>query len=589
MIYDYIVLGGYFTLIIAIAFVFQRMASNSTSDYFRGGGKMLWWMVGSSAFMAQISAFTFTGGSGKAFTDGFAMSLVFFANTFAFICGWLFFAKRFRQMRVDTPTEGIKRRFGADNELFFSWAIIIFSIINGGVWLNALGVFASSFLNADIGITIIVTGLAILFVSVLSGAWGVVASDFIQTLVLFVISIACAIVALIKVGGPVNLVTEFPSNFFTGPDMNYGLLLVGSFIFFMGKQLVTMMNLNDSYRFLTAKDSKEASKAALFAAIIMGIGSILFFIPPWATAILYPDAAAMNAELGSKAADAVFLVFAQNAMPAGAVGLLLAGMFAATMSSMDSALNKASGIFVRSVYQPYLVKKQRSASDKNLLRIGMVVSAISAAMVILSALYFASMKDSSLFEVMMMMSSLVQVPLLVPLLYGQFLRRTPSWAPWATVIVGAFVSLMMKNVFTPEFFANAMGIAEFTAREAGDMAIMTTIAAHLFVTGGFFIATTLFYSEANDKNRESTDAFFEDMERPVIADGDVQDEYDRQQRNKLGTMVMAMGAGMFAMVLIPNPASGRFIFVACAIAVLAIGALLKRSAKPASIENLRGE
>ncbi|MFA0521394.1 transporter, partial [Vibrio sp. 10N.222.55.E8] len=104
-------------------------------DYFRGGGKMLWWMVGSTAFMTQFSAWTFTGAAGKAFTDGFSVAFVFIANTVAYLFAYLYFSHRFRQMRVDTPTEGIRRRFGYINEQFFSWALIIFSFINAGVSL----------------------------------------------------------------------------------------------------------------------------------------------------------------------------------------------------------------------------------------------------------------------------------------------------------------------------------------------------------------------------------------------------------------------------------------------------------------------
>ena len=52
MMYEYLVIAGYFLLIIGIGFAFKSMAKNSTSDYFRGGGRMLWWMVGSTAFMA---------------------------------------------------------------------------------------------------------------------------------------------------------------------------------------------------------------------------------------------------------------------------------------------------------------------------------------------------------------------------------------------------------------------------------------------------------------------------------------------------------------------------------------------------------
>ena len=125
MYYDYLVIGLYFLLILGIGVVFSRMASKSTSDYFRGGGRMLWWMVGSAAFMAQFSAVTFTGAAGKAFADGFAICAVYIGNTFAFFCAWAFFAHRFRQMRVDTPTEAIKGRFGPKNEQYFSWMLII--------------------------------------------------------------------------------------------------------------------------------------------------------------------------------------------------------------------------------------------------------------------------------------------------------------------------------------------------------------------------------------------------------------------------------------------------------------------------------
>ena len=579
MLYDYLVIAGYFILIVGIGFTFKGMAKNSTSDYFRGGGRMLWWMVGSTAFMAQFSAWTFTGAAGKAYTDGFAVSLVFFANTFAYFCGWAYFSHRFRQMRVDTPTEGIKRRFGSQNEMFFSWALIVFSLINAGIWLNALGVFASAVFEAEITMTIIITGLTVLFVSVLSGAWGVVASDFVQTLVVAVVSIACAIVALVKVGGPVELVTKFPSDFMMGPDMNYGLLLVGTFIFFLAKQMITIMNLNDSFRFLNAKDSDNARKAALLAMVLMGFGSIIWFIPPWASAILYPDAAAAFPELGQKAADAVYLVFTRNTMPIGTVGLLLAGLFAASMSSMDSALNKNAGIFVRSIYQPLLVKKNKIVDDKRLLNVSRLVSFGSGLLVICVALFFKSLKELSLFDLMMSLSAMIQVPLLIPLIFGLFIKKTPNWAPWVTVALGLFVSWFMLNVLTPQVFASWLGLPELTRRESVDMNLMLTIAAQLIFTAGFFCLTSFFYKENSDANKQERESFFVDIETPVIADGK-QDEYDRQQRAKLGAMVLYMGIGVSLMALIPNPMWGRGVFLACAAVILTVGLFLRKSAQP---------
>lgn len=578
MIYEYLVIAGYFLLIIGIGLAFKKLAKNSTSDYFRGGGKMLWWMVGSAAFMAQFSAWTFTGAAGKAFNDGFAVAMVYLGSTFAYFCGWAFFAHRFRQMRVDTPSEGIKRRFGEQSELYYSWAIIIYSVFSAGLWLNALGVFVSVFFEADIGLTIILAGLTVLFVSVISGAWGVVASDFVQTLIVAVVSVACAVVALVEVGGPVELVRNFPSGFIMGPNMNYGLILFCTFLFFLPKQVITVMNMNESYRFLTAKDTINARKASLLAMVLMAVGSIVFFIPPWATASLYPDAGSAYAELGSKATDSVYLVFTRNVMPVGTVGLLVAGLFAATMSCMDSALNKTAGIFVRSVYQPLLARRNRKVDDKRQLLVGKTVSFVSGILAICAALFFVSLRDLSLFQLMMSFSTMIQMPLFLPLILGLFVKKTPSWAPWATVAVGMGVSWLTAYVITPDVFAGWLGIDDLTRREASELNLVLTIAGHLFITSPFFLATRYFYREKKDRYREETQRFFLDLETPVLSEGG-QSELDRQQRNMLGTIVTIMGTGILFMTLIPNPAWGRLLFVLCAAAILFVGISLKMSAR----------
>jgi len=66
----------YFAFLIIIGWAFRNLSKN-TSDYFRGGGNVLWWMVGASAFMTQFSSWTFTGAAGKAYTDGLAVAFIF--------------------------------------------------------------------------------------------------------------------------------------------------------------------------------------------------------------------------------------------------------------------------------------------------------------------------------------------------------------------------------------------------------------------------------------------------------------------------------------------------------------------------------
>ena len=208
----------------------------------------------------------------------------------------------------------------------------------------------------------------------------------------------------------------------------------------------------------------------------------------------------------------------------------------------------------------------------------MVLSFASGIVVIFMALYFKSLKDLSLFDLMMSISAMIQVPLLIPLIVGLFIKKTPQWAPWVTVVLGLAVSLLIKDVVTPEVFANWIGVEELTRREASDLNLILTLAAHVFITAGFFCLTSLFYREEKDSYKSDRENFFEDFETPVIAD-DSQDEYDLQQRTKLGVIVMIMGTGVVLMSLIPNPLWGRLMFVCCALVILSIGYFLKRSAR----------
>ncbi|MCU5773823.1 transporter [Erwiniaceae bacterium BAC15a-03b] len=573
-----IVMIGYFILMIIISYAFKKMGTGSSSHYFRGGGRMLWWMVGATAFMVQFSAWTFTGAAGQAYRYGFNVITVFLGNVFGYIMAWYWFATRFRQMRVDTPTEAISHRFGRVNEQFFTWMLIPLSILSAGVWLNSLAVFASAVFKYDVTLTLWITGIVVLLISLLSGAWGVVASDFVQTLVVALISVVCAVVALIKVGGPINLVTQFPSGFITGPDVgpHYISLLFVCFIFFFIKQVQSINNMQDCYRFLTAKDSLNAKKAALFALILMFFGTLIWFIPPWAVAILYPDAASAHPELGKNATDAVYLIFAERAMPVGTVGLLMAGLFSATMSSMDAALNRNSGIFVRSFWTP-IINRNQPRSENYQLRVGQMVCIVNGILVILVAQYMHTMQTFSLFDLMIKVGTLLQAPIIVPLFFGMFIRRVPDWSAWVTVLFGLFVSWVISHWFTATDVAALLGMTP-TAREINDISAMWNIFSHLVFTGGFFCLTTLFYRpEASPARQKEVSSFFATMEQPVFAEED-QDEFDRMQRDKIGKISMMMGAGLMLLILVPNPLWGRLLFLACALTILLFGWVLYRSA-----------
>ncbi|MFC6479091.1 hypothetical protein ACFQDN_24830 [Pseudomonas asuensis] len=222
------------------------------------------------------------------------------------------------------------------------------------------------------------------------------------------------------------------------------------------------------------------------------------------------------------------------------------------------------------------------------MHVSQIATIVNGILVILIAQLFAQLKGLSLFELMMRVATLLQSPILVPLFFGMFIRKTPRWAAWGTVAFGMLVSWLVMNVFTAQWCASLFGVT-LTARELSELTTTITVAAHLFLTGGFFCATTLFYKEEafTSEEKQQTAQFFKDIETPVIAESD-QDVYDRLQRSKLGQITLMMGAGLMLMVLVPNPLWGRLLFAGCAISILVCGYLLKRSANvEGSLETLQ--
>ena len=289
----------YFAFLIVIGWMFRTFTS-STSDYFRGGGKMLWWMVGATAFMTQFSAWTFTGAAGKAYNDGLAVAIIFVANAFGYLMNYLYFAPKFRQLRVVTVIQAIRMRFGKHNEQVFTWASMPNSVVSAGIWLNGLAIIASGIFGFDMTWTILLTGLVVLVMSVTGGSWAVIASDFMQMVVIMAVTVTCFVVAMVKSGGIGNIVEAFPHDFVIGQNLNFvNILGIWAFFIFI-KQFSITNNMLNSYRYLAAKDSKNARKAALLACILMTMGPIIWFVPSWFLAGQGVDLAAMFPEMGKK-------------------------------------------------------------------------------------------------------------------------------------------------------------------------------------------------------------------------------------------------------------------------------------------------
>ncbi|CAK2196604.1 sodium:solute symporter family transporter [Vibrio crassostreae] len=569
-----LIVGIYFLFLIAIGWMFRTFTS-TTSDYFRGGGNMLWWMVGATAFMTQFSAWTFTGAAGKAFTDGFAVAIIFIANAFGYLMNYLYFAPKFRQLRVVTVIEAIRMRFGKVNEQVFTWSGMPNSVISAGIWLNGLAIIASGIFGFDMTTTIILTGLVVLIMSVTGGSWAVIASDFMQMVIIMAVTVTCAVVAIYHGGGVTQIVSDFPTDsFITGDNLNYMSIFSIWAVFIFLKQFSITNNMLNSYRYLAAKDSNNARKAALLACVLMTLGPIIWFMPSWFMAGQGVDLAAAYPEAGSKAADFAYLYFVQEYMPAGMVGLLIAAMFAATMSSMDSGLNRNSGIFVKNFYEPILRPK---ANEKELMVVSKLTSTFFGIAIILVALFINSLKGLSLFDTMMYVGALIGFPMTIPAFCGFFIRKTPDWAGWGTLVVGGVVSYFVGFVITADMIQNWFGLNELTGREWADLKVAIGLIGHIVFTAGFFVLSTLFYKPLAEHREKDVDKFFNNLATPLVAESNEQKKLDNKQRRMLGSLIAVAGVGVMTMFVLPNPMWGRMVFVLCGLIVFSVGLLLVKA------------
>ncbi|HEY0944207.1 MAG TPA: hypothetical protein VGD81_03040 [Opitutaceae bacterium] len=576
--FDYAVLAFYFAFMITISWVFRRFVSN-VSDYFRGGGKALWWMVGGSAFMVSFSAWTFTGAASKAYADGWPIAIIYLANAAGFLLNAAYFAPRFRQLRVITAVEAIRQRFGRSSEQVFTWLQIPLGTLQAGIWLNALGVFFAAVFNIDLTLTIVATGLVVLVMALIGGSWAVLASDFIQVLILMPVCIAVTVLSLARVGGLDGFLSQLPA-----AHMDFSQVFSKEFLglwclAMLLKQVNSTNNLFDANRYLCVKDSRHARWAGLLGAGLFLFGIFIWFVPPMAAKILFPDLKAIFPHLDNPE-EASFIAISHAVMPVGMLGLLVSGIFAATMSSMDSGLNKNAGIFIKNFYQPHF---QPHAADAHLLRIGKFTTVVLGIIVILVALKMSQLKDLGLFLLMQRVSILVSIPVIVPLLLGLVVRNTPPWSAWSTVLVGFFCSMFISDYLTPEWAALRFGVTtplDASSREYWTQGIQ--FFGNVIVGSAWFFGTKLFWRYTAPAYKADIETFFTRLRTPVdfAKEEGAHAANDDRQSGAIGWLCIAYGAFVVLLALIPNPVGGRLAFLACGGFVSGVGYILVRSARP---------
>jgi len=395
------------------------------------------------------------------------------------------------------------------------------------------------------------------------------------------ITVVTAAFALYAVGGPVEMIQKLPHESLLGNDLSLPALTWIWIAMVFVKQIVSTNSMTNANRYLNARDTSHAKRAAALAGILFLAGSVIWFTPPLAASILYPDISQQLTTEVSQPSELAYVVIAQNLLPTGMIGLLIVGMFAATMSSMDSGLNKNAGFFVMNFYKPVLRKE---ASERELFIAGIITSMFFGLSIICIALFLevlaARNAEVGLFEIMLNFGAMVAVPVAVPIILCLFIRRVPDWAGWSCALVGVAVAMLLRFVIDADWLEGVLGL-ELTSREKADYAYTASVFLNVTLATLWFFGTKLFYRGHSPERQEELDSFWKDIHTPVLNE-EMTNELDAPQCKIIGWMATIFGSFMLLlMIAVPNSLAGRGAFLFCGLVLGAIGLALLRGARQA--------
>ncbi len=391
-IVDYILIISYFGVIVFIGIFFSKFIKNA-SDYFAAGAAVPWWLAGISLWMASFSALTFVVYSQLAYKYGFVAITLCWVVVPAMIIAALYIAPRWRRTRVMTPLGFMEQRYNKLVHQLFVWTGIPLRFIDNAIRIYSTAVFLVFAVGQSwftLEVCVVFVGIIMILYTLLGGQWAVLATDFIQFTILMLAVLILLPLSLYAVGGFRGLVSQAPDGFFhllAPPYKPFDWIM---FCVLIAISYNATWALVQKYNCVATE--LDARKVALTMAGLSAIGFVVFFIPAMAARVLLPEL--MNVADGAKYA---YVALCLKLLPAGVMGLMVAGMFSATMSTLGSDYNVLSGVLTKDFYGKIV---RPDASERNLIRWGRINTAIIGSITIFFAIGIHYIQGFNLYDIM---------------------------------------------------------------------------------------------------------------------------------------------------------------------------------------------
>jgi len=430
---DYLVIGAYFALVL---FIGLRMArrTHSAEDLFLAGRRLGWIPIGFSLFASNISSTTLVGLSGAAYTWGIAVSNYEWMAAFVLVFFAIFFIPCYLNARITTVPEFLELRFDRRSRLYFSGLTLFSNVVVDTAGTLFAGAMVLKVFFPDIDLFTTCLGLAVVagLYTAAGGLAAVVYTDVLQAVVLLLG--ACLVsyltfaeldfswAAVVAATPPERLSLILPLD---DPNLPWLGTLVGvpllGFYFWCTNQFIVQ-------RVLGARSISHARWGALFAGFLKLPVLYIMVLPGVMAGVFLPEL-----ENG----DAVFPMLVTTLLPVGLVGLVMAGLLAALMSSVDSTLNSASALLTMDFLRP----EHRGWSQKRVLLVG---RGFIILFMLLSAMVAPLIENfSGLFHYLQSALAYLVPPVAVIFILGLFWRGASATGAFATLLGGHAVSAML--------------------------------------------------------------------------------------------------------------------------------------------------
>ena len=546
---DWWVIVGYMTLMLAIGFIVAKR-NKGGEDFFKGGSHMPWWLAGVSLFMSCFSTYTFVGGAGAAYDKIVLALILYLCNLGGFALGYIILAARWRRTRALTTMEYLEERYDNATHQLFSWSDVVIGFFYAASQLLSLVVVVAAALDlsrAQMVPAILIIGGVILIYTVIGGFWAVCLTDMLQFIVLLPIVLILAWVSLAAIGGFDSITASAPARFFAPTELlseaRGGLVRDWPFIAASVVMMVFAFSSGGAaQRYFAVRNESGAKKVALLTGILFIFGPVVWFIPPMVASWLTKTNQMTMVELmpGKPLAECSYILMCRRLLPTGLIGLVLSAMFAATMSSIDTAFNFRGAILTRDIIKKYWMPK---ATDRSLLLVGRLVTFFMGAVVVglCTYMYFYG---GSLFEIMFDLGAFILIPAGVPIIFGLLTRNTRKWSGFYALLVGLSLGLfkfILKIGFVKEAvvnlieslsaskapFAEALHwllvrVAAFFGMDTG---VLITPGVQIIVIGivvaCVYFLPSLFTKERNQAYLARVDKFWKKLHTPIDEEKEV--------------------------------------------------------------------